>query len=100
MTTLPEGGFAPRRNPDAASRSYDGEAFIVIPQSHEYKILNSVGSRVWELIDGARTLDEIARTIADEYDVSFETARDDVHSFIRDLESNGMLATEPSGRVA
>lgn len=100
MMTQPNGGVAPRRNPHAASRMYEGEAFIVIPQSHEYKILNSVGSRVWELIDGARTTDEIARMIASEYDVSYETALGDVSAFLSDLQANGMLAGGETGRVA
>jgi hypothetical protein len=91
---------APRKHPDLASRVYDGEAFIVLPQSHQYKILNEVGTRVWELIDGARTLDDMARLIADEFEISVEEALRDVGDFINDLRANGMLADSETGKVA
>jgi len=92
--TVHRGGIPPRKHPHAASRVYEGEAFIVLPQSGEYKILNRVGSRVWELIDGSRTAEEMARIIAEEYDVSLEQATGDVSEFLGELKSNGMLAGE------
>jgi len=91
MTEAGSGG-APQKNPHAAARVYEGEAFIVIPQTSQYKILNATGSRIWELIDGSRSSDEIAGIIADEYEVSPEQALNDVHGFLEDLKMNGMLA--------
>ena len=91
MTEAGSGG-APQKNPHAAARVYEGEAFIVIPQTSQYKILNATGSRIWELIDGNRSSDVIAGIIADEYDVSPEQAMNDVLSFLEDLKMNGMLA--------
>ena len=82
----------PMKHPDAAARVYDDEAFIVLPHKGQYKILNSVGTRVWALIDGSRSADDIAHVIADEYDTTFEKALSDVETFLGDLESNGMLA--------
>ena len=90
----------PRKHPHAASRVYEEEAFIVLPQFHEYKILNKVGTRVWDLIDGTRTEGDIAKIIAAEYEVSVETALEDVTSFLRDLRTNGMLADGEAGKVA
>jgi hypothetical protein len=90
----------PRRHPDAASRIYDGEAFIVLPHHHSYKILNKVGSRVWDLIDGTRTAGGIADVIAEEYDVPRDTALKDVNDFVGELEANGMLAPRDAGKVA
>src|SRR5213594_2136211 len=90
----------PRKHPHEASRVYEGEAFIVLPQFHEYKILNSTGTRIWDLIDGQRTEDDIARVIAEEYDVTLATALEDVTSFLADLRSNGMLAEGEAGKVA
>jgi hypothetical protein len=91
---------APRKHPESVSRVYDGDAFIILSQSHQYKILNEVGTRVWELIDGTRTVDDMARLIADEYEVSIETALKDVNDFIHDLRANGMLADSETGKVA
>jgi len=85
-------GGVPHKNPHAAARVYDGEAFIVIPQTSQYKILNGTGSRVWDLIDGQRSRDEIAGIIAEEYEVSLDEARKDVSEFIEALKEHGMLA--------
>ena len=92
MTEAGSGG-APQKNPHAAARVYDGQAFIVVPQTTRYEILNGSGSRVWELIDGRRTGEEIAGIIAEEFDVSLEEARKDVGTFLEDLKEHGMLAT-------
>ena len=90
----------PKRHPDAASRIYEGEAFIVLPRKSEYKILNSVGTRIWDLIDGNRTVDQMVQIIADEYEVPVETARNDIDEFIRDLTANEMLINESTDKVA
>ena len=89
---MAEAQAPPTKHPHAASRVYEGEAFIVLPQFHEYKILNQVGTRIWDLIDGLKTEGDIARIIAGEYEVTLETAMADVTSFLADLKANGMLA--------
>jgi hypothetical protein len=71
---------------------YEGEAFVILPETSEYKILNGVGSRVWELVDGVRTPEDIAMVISAEYDVAFETALVDVKEFLAELQANNMLA--------
>ena len=91
MTTGASGG-APRKHPHATSRVYEGEAFVILPETSEYKILNGVGSRVWELVDGVRTPEEIAKVISAEYDVALETALVDVKEFLAELQANNMLA--------
>ena len=73
------------RHPDAASRLYDGEAFIVVSGVGKYHILNPIGTRVWELIDGTRTIADIVEVICEEYDVARETAETDVRTFVDDL---------------
>ncbi|MGH9868235.1 MAG: PqqD family protein [Candidatus Polarisedimenticolia bacterium] len=92
MTEAGSGG-APQKNPHAAARVYDGQAFIVVPQTTRYEILNGVGSRVWDLIDGRRSVGEIAGIIAEEFEVSLEDATKDVDGFLGELKEHGMLAT-------
>ncbi|MFQ5701650.1 MAG: PqqD family protein [Acidobacteriota bacterium] len=89
-----------RKHPDAASRVFDGEAFIVLPHRGQYKILNEVGTRVWDLLDGERTTRDIAQVIAEEYDVTIERALSDIEEMVSDLRSQGMLADEDTGKVA
>ncbi|HKB08991.1 MAG TPA: PqqD family protein, partial [Candidatus Polarisedimenticolia bacterium] len=59
----------PRRSPNSAFRVYDGQATIVLPDRAEVKVLNPVGSLVWERMDGARTVAQIVDAIVDEYDI-------------------------------
>lgn len=84
------------RHPDAAARTYESdageaEAFIVVPGLGEYNILNPIGSRVFELIDGKRTAEDIVAVICDEYEVSREKAEADVNSFVEDLRKHRII---------
>lgn len=89
-----------RKHPDAASRVYGEDAMIVLPGASSITILNPTGSRVWDLIDGKKTMSEIARIIEREYEVSFEQALDDVREFTSELEAKGMVASDNPGKVA
>ena len=82
----------PRRVPEAAYKEFEGEAFIVLPSQQKYKILNEVGTRVWGLLDGEHTPEQIARIVASEYEVTAEEALVDILDFLRELEAAGMLA--------
>ena len=75
----------PRKNPVAASRSYDGEGVIIHSGSMELSVANPVGTRVWELVDGETDVEGIVRQIHGEFDVDEETAQADVVEFLEDL---------------
>jgi hypothetical protein len=92
----------PVRHPDLAWRSWDGEVVILAPAGHfagapaeqqdgaEHD-LNEVGSRIWELCDGARSVAEIARALVEEFDVDEETARRDAAGFVAGLLAQRLL---------
>jgi hypothetical protein len=82
----------PRRIPQAAFREYEGEAFIVLPSHNEYKILNTVGTRIWSLLDGKHTSEQIARIVSSEFEVSEDQALSDILDFLDELRAAGMLA--------
>jgi coenzyme PQQ synthesis protein D (PqqD) len=79
------------KSPDAASRTYDGQATIVLPSRAEVKVLNEVGSRVWDAIDGRRTLGEILESIVSDYDIPRAQLEQDVVAFVGDLREHGMV---------
>ncbi len=81
----------PVLHPQVAARIIDGEAVIVLPESGQVTVLNEVGSRIWELIDGTRSVGEITEAIVAEYDVTAEQAERDVEEFIQELVENKML---------
>src|SRR5687768_154130 len=63
--------------------------------------LNEVGSFIWQLIDGRRSVQAIAEAVSDEYDVTFEQAAQDADELLAALEAKGLArrALEP-GRDA
>ena len=88
-------GYAPRRHPEAAFRETGDEGgIVVLPTRSEVKVLNPVGSRVFSLLDGKNTVEDIARAVTDEFEVDYETALKDVKKFLEELRTEGMLADD------
>jgi hypothetical protein len=69
-----------------------GLVVLPLPEKQEVKVLNEVGMRVFEMLDGSRSERQIAEQIASEFDVSPEAAASDVRAFLDELGRNGMLA--------
>jgi len=90
----------PVLHPQVAARIIDGEAVIVLPESGQVNVLNEVGSRIWELIDGTRNVGEITEIIVAEYDVAAEQAERDISDFIQELVDNKMLVLADEKAVA
>jgi hypothetical protein len=63
---------------------------LLIQRNNTYEI-EETGVRIWELCDGAHSIEEIARVLASEYDVSFEIALADSQQFIQELSAKGLL---------
>lgn len=92
----------PVRHPDLAWRSWDGEVVILAPAGHDPAAppdqqdgaehdLNEVGSRIWELCDGARSVAQIAALIEEEFEVDQATAQRDCAEFVQGLVSQKLL---------
>jgi hypothetical protein len=64
---------------------------VVLPTKREVKVLNPVGMRVFDLLDGTRSEEEIVETVAAEFEVSRDDATRDVRDFLEDLRREGML---------
>ena len=57
-------------------------------------MLNDLGTRVWELIDREKTLDQIVETITGEYEVGPEEATSSVLEFLNSLGDAKLIASE------
>ncbi len=75
----------PTPHPQVAARVVDGSAIVILADTAEVNVLNPVGTRVWELIDGTRTVQDIVQHIVAEYAVSDAQAAQDVQSFLQTL---------------
>jgi len=89
----------PVPHPQVAARVVDGEAVIILADSGEVNVLNPVGTRIWELTDGARTVQQIADTIVAEYDVAPEAALQDVTEFLQTLADANMLTLQDKAQI-
>jgi hypothetical protein len=66
-------------------RTLDTEALVVDVSAGTLYPLNSVAARIWALCDGARSIDEIVRTLVREFDADEGRIRHDAERFIDDL---------------
>jgi hypothetical protein len=83
------------KRPATAWRLIEGEAVILSLDTKVLRGLNPVGSRVWELIDGRRSVDEIVEQIVGEFDVPRERAAEDVGVFVQELLGKGLVTSAP-----
>ena len=78
------------RHPDVAWQRVDGELVLLDCRGHRLLGLNPTAARVWELLDGHRTLAEIARLIMREFGASQDQAGTDLFEFVRALIVRGL----------
>ena len=83
------------KHPKVAWRIIEGEAVILSLDTKVLRGLNLVGSRIWELIDGKRSLDDIVEVIVREFDVPPGQAMQEVQAFIQDLLDRGLATPVP-----
>lgn len=77
------------RNREVAHRKVEGQTIIILPKEEEVMVLNRTGSAVWELSDGKRDAEEVARQLTERFDVPIETARIDLEQLYDDLIAAG-----------
>ena len=81
----------PEKNPDLMWRSLDDGTVIINPEQGDVRVLNDVGARVWELVDGQRSVSQIAREITQEYEVSLDDANKDLQEYLKVMITKGLL---------
>ena len=62
--------------------------------------LNGTGSLIWKLLESPRTLAQLAKTIAQAYDVESAQAERDVTNFVLEMKSVGLVEVPVAVAVA
>lgn len=80
-----------RKNPNMVTRVIDDETILLpIYKSSEdidcIYTLNKVASKVWEMIDGKRTLAEIKKKVLKDFDTTPEEVNKEMTNLLRDLK--------------
>lgn len=87
----------PVKTDRSVARIVDGEAVVVEPGNGLLNVINKVGTRIWELTDGKRTVREIAEQVAGDFDVARDRALADTIEFLQDLNAKGLVILKSEG---
>jgi hypothetical protein len=84
------------KDPNVVSRGIAGEQILVPVRKKAADmaavyVLNEVGARIWELVDGQRSLADIRTVLLQEYVAQPERIESDVVEIVVQLEELGML---------
>jgi len=85
-----------KRKDDLVMRSIGGDSLLVptgarVLEMHGMVLLNSTGRCMWELLAQERSVDELAATFAERFDVDELRAHADVQSFVVEMAQMGLL---------
>lgn len=83
-----------RRADGLLTADIDGELLMMSVEQGRYFNLNSVGSRIWELLATPMAVDGLVDALTAEYDVTSTEARQEVERFLGALRERGLLATD------
>jgi hypothetical protein len=76
---------------DQVSCDIGGETAILNLSSGIYYGLDSIGSRIWDLIQKPRTVAELETILTDEYDVETDRAASDLRELCEKLASARLI---------
>jgi len=77
---------------NVVSRDLDGEAIILNLESGIYFGLDSVGTRIWSLLQEDGSLRRTFELLEQEYDVEPERLKADILRLVEELRSNDLLS--------
>lgn len=92
-----EGSGVYRRSADVVCRQVGGESILVPIRQNVGHLdfvytLSPVAGRIWALLDGTRSVDQILDIMCEEYEVGRDTATADLNELLGDLTGAGLVA--------
>ena len=74
-------------------RVVDSEALLIHLSSGDYFSLDSVGTRIWESIDGSSTIQDLVDLVLEEYNIDRDQAVTDVLRLVEQLADEGLVVS-------
>jgi hypothetical protein len=84
-----------RVSADVVSEVVDGEAVLLNLTSGVYFALNSVGTRVWQLVQEPRSAESLQSILLAEFEVAPDVLRADLATVLEDLLDRGLVERVP-----
>ncbi len=78
-------------HPDVQSSLLDDEAVLLNLHTGFYHSLNPLGTTIWTMCDGSRSLQEVLTSICSRYEVPEETAKHDLLQLMTQLNQEGLV---------
>ncbi len=87
------------KDPSIVCRQIDDETLLVpikqnVGDLESIFTLNEVGARVWELIDGKKSVVDITKVVSSEYDAPDEEIEKDIADFILQLKEASAIKSK------
>jgi Coenzyme PQQ synthesis protein D (PqqD) len=82
-------------DPRVRFRRFENDGIVIHQKNAEAIVISEVATRLLEMTDGARTLQECAVAIGDEFDAAPDVIERDVVQFARELADLGVVAVQP-----
>lgn len=83
-----------KQHEDVHSTVLDGESVLLNLATGRYYTLNAVGSVVWGMSTGDRSLAQVVSSICDMFDVTVQQAQNDLLDLVIELGREGLIHTE------
>jgi hypothetical protein len=77
-------------DPHVRFRRFEDEGVVINQKTAEAIVVSEVAARLLEMADGARSLEECAALIGEEFDADQETIERDLLRFASELVENGI----------
>lgn len=84
------------KNSSIVSTAMDNEAVLLNIDTGDYYTLNTTGSRVWEMIDGTKTVLDLVEEIVSRFEVSKDKAREDILNLLKELMKENLVELDAS----
>ena len=85
----------PRKMDHLIEHDMDEEVLVYDPVIDRTHRLNVSATLIWELCDGTRSLEDIARALTEQFEVEFETALQDARTVLEQLKEEQLLTGVP-----
>ncbi len=82
----------PRRQDHLIKHRMDDEILLYDPAIDRTHRLNTSATMIWEQCDGEHTLEDIAHTLTERFEVEFKTALNDTQTVVEQLGQEQLLS--------
>ncbi|HKW57686.1 MAG TPA: PqqD family protein [Candidatus Acidoferrum sp.] len=82
--------------PHVLVRYLEKESVLLNLETERYYGLDETGTRMWQLLTAAPTIDDAYRELQDEFDVESELLRSHLTELLGRLVENGLLEVRPA----